>query len=322
MIIKSQKIEPSVEQAVKAGLSAKRKFLPSWLVHDTNGDELFREIKRLPEYYLTNCEIEIVKTYSDAVAYNFREYSKAWNVIELGPGDGSKTFILLSSLISHGVKVEYFPIDISENVLQELQRNISQQVPDLKVTPVQAQYLEGLSLIQKDLSRPTLILFMGANIGNFDMSEGAMLLKAISSRLKPKDRMLVSFDMMKSPSVIEKAYHDYKGITTLFKKNLLVRINRELSANFDLQQFEYWPIYDAVSGSCRSYLVSMKSQVVTIKSLDMDISFKPWETIFTGNAQKYSEEMIQELVGIAGLSMEKKLYDNRRYFSLILLKSI
>jgi L-histidine Nalpha-methyltransferase len=177
-------------------------------------------------------------------------------------------------------------------------------------------------LIQKDLSRPTLILFMGANIGNFDMSEGAMLLKAISSRLKPKDRMLVSFDMMKSPSVIEKAYHDYKGITTLFKKNLLVRINRELSANFDLQQFEYWPIYDAVSGSCRSYLVSMKSQVVTIKSLDMDISFKPWETIFTGNAQKYSEEMIQELVGIAGLSMEKKLYDNRRYFSLILLKSI
>lgn len=133
---------------------------------------------------------------------------------------------------------------------------------------------------------------------------------------------MIGFDLMKSPSIIEKAYHDYKGVTTLFNKNMLLRINKELNADFDVKAFEHWPIYDAVSGACRSYLVSLKNQTVRLGTLGLDVQFKAWETIHTEVSQKYTEEMIQELMMMAGLTIEKMLFDRRRFFSVVIARSV
>jgi L-histidine Nalpha-methyltransferase len=322
MMLRHNKVATSISEAVRQGLSAKRKYLPTWLFYDKRGDELFREIMELPEYYLTRCEAEILQTYSDAIAHNFRQESKEWRIIEFGAGDGSKTLRLLTSFVSRGIKVHYSPVDISDNILNIIKNNLKERLPAVEVEPVHAEYLDAISLLDGREPTPLLVLFMGGNLGNFERNSAAAFLNAIGAKMKNKDRMIIGFDLMKSPSIIEKAYHDYTGVTTLFNKNLLTRINRELGADFDLQQFEHWPVYDAVTGACRSYLVSLKKQTVRIRDLNLEVSFKPWETIYTEISQKYDEEMIYELMIVSNCAVERMLFDHQRYFSVVIAKSI
>lgn len=322
MTVRSGTLKESISSAVKQGLTARQKKLPSWLFYDARGDELFREIMTLPEYYLTMSETQILKLYSDAIAYNFKSVSSQWDIIELGAGDGTKTKLLLSAFQSNNIKVRYFPVDISKDSLEVLDQNMKAALPELEVNPLHADFLSGLSDFKKISDKPKLVLFLGANIGNFEVSEASVFMRSVSSMLSQRDFMIVGFDMMKVPSIIEKAYHDYRGVTTLFNKNVLIRLNRELGANFNVGNFEHWPIYDPVSGSCRSYLVSTISQEVVFKSIAMTVKFKPWETIHMEVSQKYSEEMLNNLVSISGFQVDKLLFDERRFFSLALMKIV
>ena len=155
-----------------------------------------------------------------------------------------------------------------------------------------------------------------------ETNELLMLVKTISSAAKGRDRILLAVDLMKSPSIIEKAYYDYKGVYAHFQKNILERINRELEGNFNLRNFEYWPIYDAVSGICNRYLVSTTDQLVKIKSLDMEVLLRPWETIQTGSSQKFNDEMLNDVFLMSGVEVEKSLYDSKRLMNMFLLRSI
>jgi L-histidine Nalpha-methyltransferase len=304
-------------KSVKKGLTAERKYLPSWLFYDASGSKLFEEIMTLPEYYLTRCETEILQRYGDAIAYTLREVSRTWNIVELGPGDGTKTEILLSAFVKSRVSVTYYPVDISTHALNRVGENVSKVLPSIRVEPVHAEYSAGFRSLKLDDAAPRLILFLGANIGNYEISDAALFLRSIGGLLRPGDRFIVGIDLMKSPSVIEKAYHDHRGVTTQFNKNLLVRLNRELQGNFEPEWFEHWPIYDAVTGACRSYLVSLRKQTVILKLINLVIQFKPWETIFTEISQKYSDDMIDELASVSGLTIERMLFDEKRYFSLV-----
>jgi L-histidine Nalpha-methyltransferase len=312
--------ETRVAAAARKGLTAKNKNLPSWMFYDASGTALFNEITNLPEYYLRKSEMEILARFSDAIAYNFRSFAKEWDIIEFEAGDVSKTTIFVNAFTNNGIRLIYHAVNISEHASNNLKESCAARLSDVHVVTHEMDYLAALRSIPVENKRRRLILFLGAGIGNFELHDAGVFLKSVSSLLRPDDRLLISFDLMKSPAVIEKAYYDYKGVTSLFHKNLLTRLNKEVDADFNLTEFEHWSLYDVVSGACRCYLVSVKKHEVNLKRLNLKVSFNPWETISTQLSQKYNEDMIFELAGVSNLTVERMIYDDRRYFSFVFFK--
>jgi uncharacterized SAM-dependent methyltransferase len=197
-------------------------------------------------------------------------------------------------MLENGLNINYYAIDISENVLKLLQNNLNEAFPSLSTKMISTEYFEGIDTINKRNKRPKLVLFMGANIGNFELKEAEKFLSALSSKLNPNDILMVGFDLIKSPAIITAAYNDSKGITREFNFNLLRRLNKEYNGNFLVENFEHYPTYNPYTGSARSYLISTKNQEVYLKDLDLKIELKAWEPIYTEISQKYSARMIEE----------------------------
>jgi L-histidine Nalpha-methyltransferase len=309
-----------IQPTVKRGLTSGMKYLPEWLLLDEAGLELASEISHLPEYYPSACAAEIYSLYSHAIASNFRQENRSWNFIDWIDHPSREGFSLLTAFRKAGVDVVYYPVASSEAVTVQAGKLVEQELPGVLHTVAYAELTEPLNHLPTK-NFPT-IYFLGDGVGNVDTNDLSVLLKAISMKMERKDRVILNIDLMKSPSVIEKAYHDYTGVNTLYHKNVLTRINREMQSNFDLRQFEYWPIYDAVTGSCRKYLVSMTEQKVTFPKDNFSAMFKSWETISLGLSQKYNDESIRALIEMSGLQVEKMLYDRRRYYTLMILKSV
>jgi L-histidine Nalpha-methyltransferase len=323
MILENKNIAvTSVDKVVREGLLSRHKTLPSWLFYNEVGDALFQQIMQLPEYYLTSSETEIITRYSKAIAQELLKSSDEWDIIELGAGDGSKTKILLYELMEQGVDFEYHAIDVSENALTLLKDNLRTSLPDVNVHAVAAEYADGLTQIHSLPGRPRLLLFMGANIGNFEFDEARRFVRKISARLMPADKFLIGFDLMKDPEVILAAYNDNQGVTRKFNLNVLTRLNKELNANFNIDAFEHWPVYDPMTGSCKSYLISRWDQNVFIKDLSLKIHFAQWEPVYMEISQKYNLLMIDELSEAADLALENYWYDEKKYFTVSLLGKV
>jgi dimethylhistidine N-methyltransferase len=311
----------AVAKAVLAGFSKSPKRLPSWLFYDETGDKIFQAIMRMPEYYLTACEYEILQVHQAALRKRMVEAGTPFNLVELGAGDGLKTEILLKQLRDHRVPFSFFPVDVSKSVLWQLEERLRQSVPDLDIHPVHAKYQDALQALAEDKPRK-VILFMGANIGNFVSSEAATFVSDIAGSMGESDQLLIGFDLKKDPRLIQAAYDDSQGITRDFNMNLLVRLNRELGAHFQLDQFRHYPYYDPESGMTRSYLVSLKAQDVTIEALEQPVHFDRWEVIHTEVSQKYDSDMIERLAESAGLVITDTFYDCKHYFCDVLLSKI
>jgi L-histidine Nalpha-methyltransferase len=313
-------MQPGIQRTVKRGLENNRKYLPEWLLLDQTGQELAFEISQLPEYYPSACAAEMYSLYGYAIACNFRQESRSWNFIDWIDHPTREGFSFLSACRKAGIELFYYPVATSETVTLQAGKLVEEGLPGVVHSMAYAALTEPLSYLPTK-NFPT-IYFLGDGAGNVDTNDLSVALKAISMKMKRKDRVILNLDLMKSPSVIEKAYHDYTGVNTLYHKNVLARINREMQSNFDLRQFEYWPIYDAVAGTCRKYLVSLTEQKVTFPKDNFTAMFKPWETIAVGLSQKYNEESTRELIAMSGLAVEKMLYDSRRYYTLMILKSV
>jgi L-histidine Nalpha-methyltransferase len=310
---------PGVASAV-SGLMGSPKTLPSWLFYDEQGDKLFQEIMALPEYYITRCEYEILHSYKDDLLNYFNHSIKQFQLIELGAGDALKTELLLRHFLSRGVQFVYTPVDISSAVLDQLQTRLHKKLPDLVINPVHANNndaIESLNSRQKKI-----VFFLGANIGNYTKMEASAFLQALSLSFSERDFALIGFDLKKDPHVIERAYNDSQGITRAFNLNLLHRLNRELGANFDVNNFIHYPYYDPQTGAARSYLVSTKDQEVNIRTLQRVIKFQAWESIRTEVSQKYDLLMIEKLVSEAGLEIVDLFFDADHYFCDVLLKKV
>jgi L-histidine Nalpha-methyltransferase len=312
--------ESDIAQTVKVGLTSPRKYLPSWLFYDEHGDKLFQEIMTLPEYYLTRCEREILLNKRVELGKRLESQCKEWDIIELGAGDGTKTKLLLESFLKKGLDINYYAIDISENVLKILDSNLKKSFPALPIKTISKEYFEGIDIIRKMDSRPKLVLFMGANIGNFEVPEAEKFLSSLSLKLTRNDILLIGIDLIKSPSVIAAAYNDSKGITKEFNLNVLKRLNKEFDGDFVPENFEHYPTYNPCSGAARSYLVSKIDQTAELKDLNLRITFKAWEPVYTEISQKYSPLMIKNLAKAADLSIEDQFVDNRKYFSVNLFR--
>ena len=310
------------EQEVYQGLTDFPKHLSSKYFYDARGDKLFQEIMKLPEYYLTNSELEILEHHKEAITRHFSSGEKAFNLIELGAGDGTKTRILLDYLQQRKTNFQYVPIDISASVLDELTENLESEFPGISVKPVQGTYFESLEEISRLDNHRKVILFLGSNIGNMLHPQAVDFLVQVQELMTNDDLFLVGFDQKKDPQKILDAYNDPTGVTEAFNKNILARINRELGGDFDLDNFRHWEVYDPETGTAKSYLVSQKPQEVNIHSLNLKINFEPWETIHTEISQKYNDEVVSWLAGKAGLRILDIFNDSKNLFKNYIFKKL
>jgi L-histidine Nalpha-methyltransferase len=292
------------------GLSSPEKHLKSKYFYDTRGDELFQQIMALPEYYLTRCELEILSAYKSEIL-DFIPSGAYFHLIDLGAGDAFKTKILLNFFQEKKATFTYVPIDISPNVVNSLLTD--QELKTVVIEGICSDYYGAFEQL-KSLPRK-LILFLGSNIGNFSPNETRNFLKRLAWSLNENDRLIIGFDLQKDPEVILAAYNDKAGVTRDFNLNLLHRINRELGANFDTEQFEHRPVYDAKKGEALSYLVSKRPQAVTIPSADATFYFKKGEAIHTEISRKYSTEEIERLAEDCGFEVLQNLFDQKKYFT-------
>ena len=207
-----------------------------------------------------------------------------------------------------------------EKVLEELKESLTKELPMLKVNPIEDTYRDSLKKQVWQDGRPNLILFMGANLGNFGLDEAKNIIDHLRVGTKKGDHVLVGFDLKKNPQTILDAYHDEQGITKEFNLNLLDRINKELDGDFDRESFIHWPTYDPVSGECRSYLVSQKAQLVTIGAVNQTFEFEAFESIFTEISKKYSLSEIEHLAYLGGFEVQQNFMDSKGYFADVLWK--
>lgn len=318
----TENISFSVADAVKDGLSKKEKTLPSWLFYDAEGDRLFQKIMNMPEYYLTNCEYDIFQKYKNDILNLITKETNKFSLIEFGAGDGLKTEILLKHFVENDTNFSYKPVDISENVIQLLQNRMEKSIPDLDITPINKEYFSALDEFNEARTNPCIVLFMGGNIGNFEMEDAQSFVNKIAAKLRTGDRFILGFDLKKDPQMILDAYNDAGGITRQFNMNLLKRMNNELDADFDSSAFKHFPTYDPQTGTTKSFLISQKKQEVNLNAIDTIISFDKWEPIHVEISQKFDSEMINEMATKAGLSVEKYFYDDQEYFTDVVMRKL
>ncbi|HDL18980.1 MAG TPA: L-histidine N(alpha)-methyltransferase [Bacteroidetes bacterium] len=297
---------------VLVGLSEHPKRLSSRYFYDRRGSELFEKIMELPEYYLTNCEFNILSTKSGEISRLLAE--KPFNLIELGSGDGRKTNVLIRHLLDQALQFKYFPIDISQAAMEGLISSLNQHFPQMHANGLVAEYFSGLKWLQNISDRKNLVLLLGSNLGNFNRPQSRGFLRNLWSSLKDGDYVMIGFDLKKSIDLMQAAYNDHQGITSAFNLNLLRRINHELDGNFDLTKFQHYASYDVFSGAMESYLVSLVKQTVLIREIGLEFTFEAWEPVHTEYSYKYLESDIEELAEQTGFEIVKQLYDNKRYF--------
>jgi dimethylhistidine N-methyltransferase len=299
---------------VLLGLNAKPKQLYSKYFYDKKGSELFQRIMRMPEYYLTDCEMEIFGEQKVEIYKYFSKGDPEFDLLELGAGDGLKTKILLKYFSKINSKFRYVPIDISADVVINLTEELNQILPDLNVEGMIGDYFQMMDELNEKTERKKILLFLGSNIGNFDKQEVKDFLVQVRSVMRPNDFLFTGFDLKKDPRVVIRAYDDSQGITAAFNLNLLTRINRELGGNFNTNNFEHIEIYDPENGAARSFLISTKDQKVYLKDLNAVIKFEKNESIYMEISKKFDLPMIENLAQITGFEIVKNFTDHRQYF--------
>lgn len=302
-------------QDVLKGLSDFPKHISSKYFYNKVGDQIFQEIMAMEEYYPTNCEYEILRTYKAEMLELFYDNKKSFDFIELGAGDGKKTKILLKYFMDQKVSFDYYPIDISCYAVNNLKKDIDFLLPKLNVKRINREYIEGINEINQLSSNRKVLLFLGSNIGNMNFREAVSFLTAIAAKMKHNDILLIGFDLQKDPETILKAYNDPHGITAKFNLNLLHRINEELGANFNVDKFYHYPVYDPQTGEAKSFIVSKIKQDVTIAKLNKTFAFEAGETIYTEISKKYSFEMIHQMAKEAGFEVKHNFIDKKQYFT-------
>jgi len=306
-------------QDVINGLKASQKYLSSKYFYDEAGDKIFQQIMASPEYYLTRCEMEIMQHQSGAMATLFD--GEPFDLVELGPGDATKSWHLLRELLRTKAPFTYYPIDISSNVIGWLEDKLPVSLPGLHMQGLNGEYMDRMEYVEQISQRRKIVLFMGANIGNMTIQQATIFCRQLHDRMRPGDLLLIGFDLKKDPATILAAYNDRQGVTRSFNLNLLKRINRELHADFDIDQFEHYPVYDPGTGACKSYLISRVAQQVHIGE-EAVISFLENEAIFMEISQKYSLLETYYLARQAGFSPVHEFYDSKKMFADILWRRL
>ena len=302
----------AIAEDVYRGLTATPKSLPPKLFYDAAGSELFEEITRLPEYYLTRTELAILRERAGEIS---RRTPPEASIIELGAGSAAKTRTILQSLAARCMQVRYYPVDISATALESATALLRRELPSVRISPVCAD-LGGELRFLRDVPAPRLVLYIGSSIGNMDPEESADFLRRVRSRLAPGDAFLLGGDLVKDRSTLLAAYDDAAGVTARFNLNLLARINRELGGSFDLRTFRHVALWNAKQSRMEMYLESVREQRVRIEAVDISVPFAKGERIHTENSHKYTVAGARRMLRAAGFSPRAVWTDSRKWFSV------
>ncbi|HEX8184845.1 MAG TPA: L-histidine N(alpha)-methyltransferase [Blastocatellia bacterium] len=302
---------------VLQGLCQSPKEVPPKYFYDDLGSQLFEAICRLPEYYLTRAESEILSRNADEIVGSIEGPAR---IIELGSGSAEKTRYLIEALLRRQPALHYLPVDISDASLERSSLELLQIYPRLRITAYVADYFTALRALAETgvterEDKRTIVLFLGSNIGNFNTEEARGFLREVRKMLHAKDGLLMGADLKKSPDVLIPAYDDVLGVTSAFNRNLLVRMNRELDADFDVNKFQHRVTYNEELGRVEAYLVSRERQAVRIKAIDLELIFEEGEGIHTENSYKFDLKQLAELAGETGFILERTWLDSARRFS-------
>ncbi len=294
---------------VLIGLRKPQKELPSKYFYDERGSQLFERICELKEYYITRTEASVMQAHIKEMV---ELIGPRVLVIEHGCGNCEKVRFLMDHLQD---PVAFIPIDISQEQLLHVARELDSVYPQLQVLPVCADYTSSFELpVPKQESKRTVVYFPGSTISNFDPIPAKHFLEHIASLCGSGGALVIGVDLKKDPAVLHKAYNDSGGLTAAFNLNLLERINRELDCDFRLDGFEHYAFYNPRESRIEMHLVSKKGQVVHIDG--KTISFAKGESIWTENSYKYNLDEFEQMAAAAGFRVERVWMDERQWFSV------
>ena len=300
------------EDAVLKGLSLDKKKLPSWLIFDSKGSEIFDQITHLENYHPSKCEMEIFNTYKSKLSKIFSNTPS--HLVELGSGDGKKTAVLIKQLLEDGVKVQYTPIDISEGAINNLTATLNKKFCNLSlnITGWVGDYFDGLASITNNEKARKMVLFLGVTLNNMDIPNAKSFLNNLHQSLRQDDLLLIGFDLMKNPKLLNQSYND--KLFEEFNLHLLDRINECLGGNFNKELFVQHSHYNPDSKTVECFLYSTCDQTVYIKALNKTFKFMEWEAMQTEQSLKYSIPDIEELAFESGFKIKENFYDSKKYF--------
>ena len=311
----ASKVEKSFSEEILSSLNRESKFINPKFFYDQKGSSLFEKICSLPEYYPTRTEISILQKISNELLTHVDENLR---LVELGSGTSIKTRILLDLFTNLQEKTEYFPIDISE-ILTESSAELLKIYDALYITGIVDSYEGGLKFLNSYDDKKNLILFLGSSFGNFSCENGTEFLKKIHATMKSGDLFLIGLDLVKSKRVLEGAYNDSQNITADFNLNVLSRINDELDADFDLNNFSHYAVYNEKKQRIEMYLKSLVNQSVVISKSNFVLKLKKDEFIHTEHSHKYTKSQISDLLKNAGFTIKQMWSDEKDYFSVTLV---
>jgi L-histidine Nalpha-methyltransferase len=307
---------PETALAAREGLAASPKWLPAKLFYDQAGSALFEQITELPEYYLTRTEREILESHAGEI---LEAAGPSLTLVELGAGTATKTCILIEELLRRQPRALFYPIDVSPSALQEASTQLARHFPHLRVNPIIADYTGGVDALNR-ISGRKLVLYIGSSIGNFEPDQSVRVLRRIRRTLRAGDALLLGADFAKSPKLLIPAYDDPQGVTAAFNKNILARLNRELDANFNLENFRHVALWNRQCSRMEMYLESTIAQQVFLPALDMDIDFTAGERLHTENSYKYTMDMVETILRESGFKLEQSWQDRKQCFGVHLAR--
>jgi len=297
---------------VRAGLTATPKTLPPKYFYDACGSKLFDEITRLPEYYLTRAETAILRQHALAIA----GLSRCESLIELGSGTSAKTRLLLDALRAGGTLREFVPFDVDPAVLTSASDALAEEYPDLRVAPFVGDFEHDLGAIPAGGRRT--IAFIGSTIGNLEPAARAGFLAQVGAALRPGDTFLLGIDLVKDVGRLLEAYADAAGVTAEFNRNVLLVVNRELDADFRVEEFEHVALWDADHEWIEMRLRAVREQTVTIGDLGLVVCFAAGEELRTEISAKFRRAGIEAELAAAGLRSRAFWTDPDGDFGLLL----
>ncbi len=306
----------SLAEDVRKGLTKNPKELPPKYFYDAQGVKLFEQICELPEYYLTRTERTLLEKIADEIVRACRPTT----LIEFGPGNASKTRILLDAMARSDLLDCYVPIDVSEELIRQIAVQLGNDYTGLSIHGVIGDFERPIKLPPARGRR--LIVFLGSTIGNLTPAGAVAFLRNVAGLLTPNDRFLLGTDLVKDINTIERAYNDTVGVTAAFNRNILSVINQNLGADFDLDRFEHLAFYNTEEARIEMHLVAREAHRVRIEALNLSVDFAQGESVRTEISCKYTRVMVDRMLHEAGLRLLRWETDDEHLFALSLSEAI
>ncbi|HEY5287261.1 MAG TPA: L-histidine N(alpha)-methyltransferase [Solirubrobacteraceae bacterium] len=305
--------ERSLADDVLDGLTRPFKELPPKHFYDARGAELFDQICELPEYYPTRTERSILQEAAERLA----QTTAAEELVELGSGTAAKTRVLLDALHRAGTLKLYIPVDVTEGMVRDCARELTEEFPGLRVHGVIGDFERHLDRVPA-AEGPRVVVFLGGTIGNFPPGSRRRLLREIAKLLGPEDHLLMGTDLVKDPDVLTQAYDDAQGVTAEFNRNLLTVLNRELQADFDPEDFEHVALFDHEHEWIEMRLRARRAHTTTVRDLGLSVRFEKGEEMRTEISAKFTQERVEDDLSAAGLEIVDWLTDPHELFAITL----